>query len=105
MMRQVDQMKTLILLLFLCACGASPAPEFFHAKRVDATREGRQYTVFYTEKRVEVIRQGYARAVDRATIRAQMVDLIFEVTGCKPMEASLEGDSTELRGTIRCPRG
>jgi hypothetical protein len=104
-MRQLGAMKPLIPLLLLCACGASPAPEFFHAKRADVARDGRQYTVFYTEKRVEVIRKGYARAADRAAIRAQMVDLIAEVTGCKPTEASLEGDSAELHGTIHCPRG
>ncbi len=96
-------MKILIPLLLLTACGASPAPEFFDAKRVDVTRDGRQYTVFYTEKRVEVIRKGYAQAKDRPAIRAQMVDLIAEVTGCTLADASLAGDSGELRGTIRCP--
>ncbi len=96
-------MKNLIPLLLVCACGASPAPEFFDAKRVDITRDGRQYTVFYTESRVEVIRKGYAKAADRAAVRAQMVDLIAEVTGCTLSEASLVGDSAEVRGTIRCP--
>ena len=53
-------MKQIALLLFvlLSACGASPAPEFFGAKRVDVTRDGRQYTVFFTDRRVEVIRLG-----------------------------------------------
>jgi hypothetical protein len=97
-------MKNLIPLLLLCACGASPAPEFFHAQKVELTRDGRQYTVFYTEKRVEVIRLGYASAGERNEIRAQMVDLIPEVTGCKLTESSLEGDSGEMRGTIRCPK-
>lgn len=97
-------MKIFILLFLLCACGASQAPEFFHAKRADVTRDGRQYTVFYTEKRVEVIRKGYARAADRPAIRAQMIELIAEVTGCTATESSLMGDSAEIRGTIRCPR-
>ena len=96
-------MKALIPLLILCACGAQPAPEFFNAKRVDVTRDGRQYTVFYTEKRVEVIRQGYAKRGEHDDIRAQMIALIPEVTGCKLRESSLTGDSGEMRGSIRCP--
>lgn len=97
-------MKALILLLILAGCGAQPAPEFFNATRVDLSREGRQYTVFYTEKRVEVIRQGYAQKVEREDIRAQMIALIPEVTGCKLNEHSLQGDSGEMRGSIRCPK-
>ena len=96
-------MKPLIpLLLLLTACGAQPAPEFFAATRSNVTRDGRQYTVFHTEKRVEVIRQGYARRGDHQAIRATMIALIPEVTGCKLIESSLQGDSGEMRGSIRC---
>ena len=98
-------MKALILLLLLAACGAQPAPEFFNAKRVDVSRDGRQYTVYYTDKRVEVIRLGYAKRGEHDDIRAQMIALIPEVTGCKLREASLQGDSGEMRGSIRCPSG
>lgn len=101
--RQVVAMKALIPLLLLAACGAQPAPEFFHAKRVDVTRDGRQYTVYYTEKRVEVIRLGFARRGEHDDIRAHMIALIPEVTGCKLNERSLQGDSGEMRGSIRCP--
>jgi hypothetical protein len=95
--------KTLLLPLILAACGASPAPEFFNAKRADVTRDGRQYTVFYTEKRVEVIRLGYAARGEHQAIRAQMIDLIPEVTGCSLRASTLNGDSGEMRGSIRCP--
>jgi hypothetical protein len=95
-------MKHLIPLIFLTACGASPAPEFFNAKRVDTSLNGRQYTVFYTEKRVEVIRLGYARAAERQEIRADMIRLIPEVTGCVLTDSTLKGDSGEMRGSIRC---
>lgn len=98
-------MKALILFLLLAACGASPAPEFFHAKRVDVTRGAHQYTVFYTENRVEIIRQGYAHRGEHQAIRAQMIDLIPAVTGCKLNERSLQGDSGEMRGSIRCRGG
>lgn len=98
-------MKQIALLLFvlLSACGASPAPEFFGAKRVDVTRDGRQYTVFFTDRRVEVIRLGYAKRGEHQGIRAQMITLIPEVTGCNVNERSLQGDSGEMRGSIRCP--
>lgn len=97
-------MKRLILPLFLAACGAQPAPEFFNAKRADVTRDGRQYTVYYTEKRVEVIRLGFARRGDHQAIRAAMIDLIPQVTGCILSEKSLQGDSGEMRGSIRCKK-
>lgn len=90
------------LLLVLAACGAQPAPEFFGAKRSDVTRNGRAYTVFQKERRVEVIRLGYAKRGDHQAIRADMIALIPEVTGCTLIEHSLQGDSGEMRGNIRC---
>ena len=95
-------MRLILFTLFLTACTASPAPEFFGAKRVEVTREGRSYTVWHTEKRVEVVRHGYAKPGEHQAIRATMIALIREVTGCKLYEKSLQGDSGEMRGTIRC---
>lgn len=92
----------IFLLLLLSACGAQPAPEFLHATRVDVTQGGRQYTVYHTEKRVEVIRLGYATRGEHQDIRATMIALIPQVTGCKLLERSLQGDSGEMRGSIRC---
>ena len=97
-------MRRLIPLLLLAACGAQPAPEFFGATRADVTRDGRQYTVFYTDKRVEVIRLGYAARGEHQGIRATMIDLIPQITGCKLSEKSLQGDSGEMRGSIRCKK-
>ena len=93
-----------MVLLLLAACGAQPAPEFFNAKRVDVARDGHRYTVYYSEKRVEVIRLGYAHRGEHDDIRAKMIALIPEVTGCKLRDSSLVGDSGEMRGSIRCPR-
>ena len=95
-------MNRLAALLMLTACGAQPAPEFFGATRADVTRDGRQYTVYYTENRVEVIRLGYARNGEHQAIRATMIELIPEVTGCTLIDTSLHGDSGEMRGSIRC---
>lgn len=45
-------MKRLVPLLLLAACTASPAPEFFGARKVEVTRDGRAYSVWFTDKRV-----------------------------------------------------
>ncbi len=95
-------MKALLFLPLIAACGAQPAPEFFGAKRTDVTRDGRAYTLFQKENRVEVIRLGYARRGDHQAIRAQMIALIPEVTGCRLVPSSLQGDSGEMRASIRC---
>ena len=93
----------LILLIFLAACGASPAPEFFGATRTDVNLNGRDYTVFQKGERVEVIRLGYAKRGEHQEIRATMIELIPRVTGCKLRESTLTGDSGEMRGSVSCP--
>ena len=98
----VTQRLSLGLGLLLMACGAQPAPEFFGAARRDVTVDGRNYTVFHTQSRVEVIRLGYAARGEHARIRATMIGLIEPVTGCTLLEGSLQGDSGEMRGSIRC---
>ena len=95
--------RTLLLLtLLLAACGAQPAPEMFGATRKEVTVDGRQYVVYQKEKKVEVIRLGYARNGEHGPIRAAMIGLIEPTTGCKLNERSIQGDSGEMRGTIRC---
>ena len=96
------QRAALALTLTLAACGAQPAPEMFGAARKEATVDGRQYVVLQKQNRVEVIRLGYARNGEHAGIRAAMIGLIEPTTGCKLNERSLQGDSGEMRGTIRC---
>jgi hypothetical protein len=95
-------MKRFAFFLALAACGAQPAPEFLRATRVDVVRDGRSYTVYHTQKRVEVIRLGYAARGTHQAIRATMIALIPEVTACKLVESTLQGDSGEMRGSIRC---
>ena len=97
-------MKRLIPLILLVACGAQPAPVMVGAQRAEVTRDGRQYSVFWTAKLVEVIRLGYARNGEHAGIRQTMIALIPQVTHCKLSETSLTGDSGELRGAITCPQ-
>jgi hypothetical protein len=95
--------RTLLLLtLVFAACGASPAPEMFGATRSEVAVDSRQYVVYQKQNRVQVIRLGYARNGEHQGIRAAMIGLIEPVTGCKLNERSLQGDSGEMRGTIRC---
>ena len=99
-------MKPLHAIFFsalLAGCGASPAPEFMGATRSDVTVGGRDYTVFQKGNRVEVIRHGFALRGEHQAIRATMIELIPAVTGCTLREASLQGDSGEMRGTVTCP--
>lgn len=100
----MKQLIPLIPLIFLAACGASPAPEFFGAARTDVNLNGRDYTVFQKGERVEVIRLGYATRGEHQEIRATMIELIPRVTGCKLREATLQGDSGEMRGSLDCPK-
>jgi len=93
---------SLPFLVTLVGCGAQPAPEFFGAQRSKVSRDGRSYVVFHTDKRVEVVRLGYAPRGTHQAIRATMIDLIPEVTGCKLVDSTLQGDSGEMRGSIRC---
>ncbi|WP_431300627.1 hypothetical protein [Tabrizicola sp. BL-A-41-H6] len=90
------------LALLLSAC-ASPAPEFFGATRTEVSRDGRQYVVLQKDERVEVIRLGYAVRGDHQAIRATMIELIPAVTGCTLRDATLQGDSGEMRGSLNCP--
>ncbi len=96
-------MRLVIPLLFVLAGCASPAPEFLGATRTDVTVNGRDYAVFQKGQRVEVIRLGYARRGEHQAIRATMIALIPAVTGCTLREASLQGDSGEMRGSLNCP--
>jgi hypothetical protein len=95
--------RALVLLpLLLAACGAQPSPTMFGAARTEVVVDGRQYVVWKKENRVQVIRLGYARNGEHAAIRAAMIGLIEPTTGCRLNERSLQGDSGEMRGTIRC---
>lgn len=97
-------MRILALLLALTACGAQPAPQMWGATRTDVIRDGRQYTIFQKGKQVEIIRLGWANPGEHQAIRAVMIGLIPEVTGCRLVETTLQGDSGEMRGRVVCPK-
>jgi hypothetical protein len=97
-------MRWFLPLFLLGACGAQPTPVMFGADRTEVSRDGRQYVVFLKGNMVEVIRLGYATRGEHQAIRATMIALIPEVTGCRLRETSLQGDSGEMRGLVTCPR-
>ena len=80
-------MKAIFLLFALAACGAQPAPQMFGAVRSEVARDGRNYVVFQHQQ-----------------IRADMIALIPQVTGCRLVPSTLQGDSGEMRGRLVCPR-
>lgn len=97
-------MKTLLslVLMLLAACGAQPTPLMLGADRTEVTRDGRRYVVFRKGNRVEIIRLGWASPGEHQAIRATMIALIPEVTGCRLRDSSLQGDSGEMRGLVTC---
>ena len=95
----------LALALALAACGASPTPAMFGAREMRVVRGGRAYAVFRRGDEVEVIRLGHAGRGEHGGIRATMIALVPEVTGCVPVKRSWRGDSGEMRGRVLCPRG
>ena len=68
----------------------------------DVTVAGQEYSVFFTDSRVEVIRRGWARPGEHQAIRATMINMIEPVTGCRLAPSTLMGDSGEMRGSIAC---
>ena len=66
-------MRALICLLFLAACGASPAPQYFGATRSEVVKGGITFVVFHKDNRVEVVRLGYLTRRERAAVPDLMV--------------------------------
>lgn len=93
----------LLLLLLLAACD-SPAPQMLGGQELKVTRGGRDYAVYLKGRMAEVIRFGWADRAELPAIRAQMLALIPEVTGCVPMPSTLQGDSGEIRARLECRR-
>lgn len=98
---QPARMRVLIL-LFLAACSSSPMPGMTGASKAEVTAAGRDYSLWFTDTKVEIVRHGWASAGEHQAIRATMIALIPQVTGCSLNEGSLTGDSGEMRASIRC---
>lgn len=99
-------MKRLFPLLFLAACGASPAPQFFGATRHEVTTGGINFVVFHKDERAEVVRLGYLTRAQRKPVADLMVQAVEDTTGCKvipgTMVTGLPGDTGEARFRLNC---
>ncbi|MGL4310466.1 MAG: hypothetical protein ACRCSU_08255 [Paracoccaceae bacterium] len=93
------------LALFLLTACASPAPEFMGAQEIRITRGGRDFAVFRQGNRAEAIRLGYATLPERQGMVAMLVSVMAEATGCTPIPGTVEGDTSEIRARLRCPKG
>ena len=96
---------SLLCLMLLSACDASPAPKMIGATRVETQVEGRTFVVYQKGTLAEVVRLGWATMAEREGMREQMIQAAAQATGCKPNAASAEGDDGELKLRISCPRG
>lgn len=93
-------MRVFLLLPLLTACAASPAPQMWGAQSQEVTVAGRGYTVWWTLDDFEVVRHGYASSGEHQAIRATMLTLVPDVTGCRIRDVT--GDSGEIHGTLTC---
>lgn len=91
-------MRLILLIFFLAACDASPAPQMMGATRVNVAVAGRDYTVWRQDKAFEVVRHGWATPKEHTEIRATMLAVVARTTGCIPHVTT--GDSGEMRGTL-----
>lgn len=95
-------LAVLVVACLLTGCGAQPHPTLWGGTQTKVSRDGRDFIVIHKGSLVEVIRLGWAAPGDHRAIRATMLALIPEVTGCKLLENSIQGDSGEMRGRVRC---
>lgn len=97
------KIAALLITALLAACGAQPAAEFRDAREIALQHEGREYRVFHKGNRAEIIRLGYVVPGRHRATREVMVALMEKATGCRIIAATLQGDSGEMRSTLRCP--
>ncbi|WP_284162657.1 hypothetical protein [Frigidibacter sp. SD6-1] len=99
-------MRGLILPLFLAACGASPAPQFFGATRHEVTKGGIDFVIFQKDSYAEVVRLGYLTRAERAPVPQLMEEVVEQATGCRVVPGSmvtgLPGDTGEAKFRLSC---
>ncbi len=91
-------MRYLVFLLALAACDASPAWQMTGAPSQRVTVGGHDYTVWRKDGAFEIVRHGYAPRAEQGAVKATMLQVVAQVTGCTPRVES--GDSGEMRGRL-----
>ena len=92
-----------LVLPLLCAACASPAPEFRGIESVRLNRGGRDFLLYRSADRAEIIRLGPASRAERDLLEPLMRRLMEEETGCRIIRGTALGESGELRARLRCP--
>lgn len=82
----------------LAGCGNSPAWQMTGAPSQTVRVGAHEYTVYWQDKKFEVVRHGYARRAEQSDIRETMLLVVKQVTGCTPLVDT--GDSGEARGKL-----
>ncbi len=95
-----------LLVLLLAACGASPAPDMFGARRMEVTRGGIDFVVYQMGSDVEVVRMGYLTRAERAPVPGLMAEAAEAATGCRvipnSMVTKIPGDTGVARFALDC---
>jgi hypothetical protein len=91
-----------LALIMLTACAASPEPGMIGAQSQMVQVNGRTYTVWWTTEDFEIIRHGWASPGEHQQIRADMLALVPQVTGCPMLNGAIIGDSGEIHGPLTC---
>ena len=92
----------LLPLLLLTACAASPAPFLQGAQSQTVSLNSRDYTIYWTTADFEIVRHCWANPGDHRQIRADMLTLVPQVTGCPILASAVTGDSGEIHGPLTC---
>jgi len=104
-MRPVPALLVAVL-PFLAACGASPAPDMFGARRTEMTKGGMNFVVFQQGSEVEVVRMGYLTRPERARVPALMAKAAEDATECaviaNSMVTKIPGDTGVARFALDC---
>ena len=95
---QIGGMRYLMILGLLAACDASPHWQMAGGESTRVTVGAHDYAVYVKDKKFEVIRYGWAPRHTQAEVQETMVQVVAQVTGCKPVVQS--GDSGEMRGRL-----
>lgn len=95
-------MRALLILPLLAACAASPDPALVDTQSQTISRNGRDYTVWWTTSEFEIVRHGWASPGEHQQIRADMLALVPIVTGCPILASAILGDSGEMHGPLGC---
>jgi hypothetical protein len=60
------------------------------------------YSVFYNSDEAEVVRTGFGTRAQLGGVQSEMVSAVEQVTTCKPVVGTIEGDISLMRMKLVC---